>query len=441
VADPKSLSEVPATEKPWRAGTVSAERRAASVRWFVLAGMLLSVLGYPTVSGARPASTVTVSTDDGPTITDLLGRIGQGLRGSLVQVIAYRPTGPVPQNADGMAGISRIEPNRGTLWASGVVVDDQGHILTCAEAAQPDDSLEIRTWDGLRIGARFLAQDAAVGVTLIQARERAGLVPTRAPNAAECQKGDWLLVLSFAARNAHPGIRLASMAGTASGPAGPAAYMRLALPDCRGTCGGAVVDDSGRLRGILVDTRTERERSDGTPGGETALELLDCDQAWALNALLLDSLTTRLEARSLHRSGFLGVQAELGEAAVATPGGSSDPADPPLVVVRVVPGSPAEMAGILPQDQILRIEGQKLQKVSQISDAVSARAPGSEIRITLLRKGVPVTLTARVGDRSALDWLVREDQMNQVRQRRLLRAIQGLQTRLRALDQQRSRLR
>jgi uncharacterized iron-regulated protein len=69
-----------------------------------------------------------------------------------------------------------------------------------------------------------------------------------------------------------------------------------------------------------------------------------------------------------------------------------------LSIERVVPGSPAEKAGLLPGDTLIAVEGKEISEVTEIHDALSRKGWGKDISLTIMRQGgkkdVTVTLPA-----------------------------------------------
>jgi putative serine protease PepD len=67
----------------------------------------------------------------------------------------------------------------------------------------------------------------------------------------------------------------------------------------------------------------------------------------------------------------------------------------------VVPGGPADKAGIQPGDVVVAVDGKPVADSSELIVAIRARAPGDTIRLTIERDGrkqtVPVTLGASKG--------------------------------------------
>jgi regulator of sigma E protease len=63
------------------------------------------------------------------------------------------------------------------------------------------------------------------------------------------------------------------------------------------------------------------------------------------------------------------------------------------VVGFVAPGSPAQQAGMVPGDRVLRVDGEPVQYFDDLR-AIIRRSPAAELELTILRAGEEVTLTA-----------------------------------------------
>lgn len=96
--------------------------------------------------------------------------------------------------------------------------------------------------------------------------------------------------------------------------------------------------------------------------------------------------------------GFLGVGVA---ESLAPPDAGPDLPRVVLLVSDIMPGSPAEVAGLRTGDLLLEIDGQQLLHPVQLSRLVSMQPVGQDVELAVLRRGVPQTLTATLGKRPA----------------------------------------
>jgi serine protease Do len=68
------------------------------------------------------------------------------------------------------------------------------------------------------------------------------------------------------------------------------------------------------------------------------------------------------------------------------------------IVSQVTPDSPASNGGLKSGDVLRQLNGSKIKNGSQLQVAVSQTAPGSDIKLGILRDGKPETLTVKVGE-------------------------------------------
>jgi len=67
-----------------------------------------------------------------------------------------------------------------------------------------------------------------------------------------------------------------------------------------------------------------------------------------------------------------------------------------LVVQRVLPGSPAEKAGLLPEDRFIAVEGKEVSNVRDIHQALEQKGWGNKITFTILREGKEKDVTVEL---------------------------------------------
>src|SRR5262245_3194574 len=91
--------------------------------------------------------------------------------------------------------------------------------------------------------------------------------------------------------------------------------------------------------------------------------------------------------------GFIGIEYADGK----FPG---PPPKPALSVKRVIPGFPAERAGMKAGDLLFRLDGQEIENKDRFAQAVRARKPGETVTLHLLRdERTFITLSLALGVR------------------------------------------
>jgi serine protease Do len=69
-----------------------------------------------------------------------------------------------------------------------------------------------------------------------------------------------------------------------------------------------------------------------------------------------------------------------------------------IEVVEVVAGSPAERAGLRPEDLIVALDGEPLSDVGDLQQRMTAGAIGRELALEVIRDGAPRTLRVVPGE-------------------------------------------
>lgn len=337
---------------------------------------------------------------------------------TVVQVVSYRPwrpqwgVKPAPRDARG-----RFR----TLTTSGAVVDHEGHILTCADFAQPIDSIVVRLADGTTRPARFIAQDGPAGVSLL-ATDPSNLRPVTCPKTdAAVREGDWAVVLAFTPEGIDP--RIASLERILPiAPQGSPAHLELRMAQPAGACGGLLLDGSGVVFGMLVDCGVEAEVDAGTADA-SALPRDLRPRAIARGKIL--QIAARLQTSAAPPLGFLGVQAE--QAELAASDADRIELSAPVGIVRVLPDSPADLAGILVGDRIVSINGRMVTGVQEVSEWVQQTPVGQQVHLVLLRDGRHVPIDVAIADRSMLEWMERRAVRRSMARKQIQRQIDLLE--------------
>jgi S1-C subfamily serine protease len=167
--------------------------------------------------------------------------------------------------------------------------------------------------------------------------------------------------------------------------------LELDAPAYPGAGGGAVLNEEGEWVAVVVGrASTGPGEAPSMPGdvtdalpprqGEGLLVALPVDQ--------LDRITAELEAHGAVRRGFLGVRLLR----------RAQPSDSVGILVHsIVPGGPAEQAGVRPGDLILALEGEYVRSPEELTFRIRALRPGDEADLTISRGPDILPVRVRLG--------------------------------------------
>ncbi len=79
------------------------------------------------------------------------------------------------------------------------------------------------------------------------------------------------------------------------------------------------------------------------------------------------------------------------------------PEEAGVEVTRIAPDSPAEKAGIKTGDVVMQYNGERVEGMDQFSRMVGETPAGREVKIGIIRNGAPLTITAKIGSRPAIN--------------------------------------
>ena len=276
---------------------------------------------------------------------------------------------------------------RGESTGTGFVIDDRGSILTNAHVVENARRVTVRFADGKTVPARLRGTDPSTDLALLLVDpDDAKLRPLTLGTSAEAQVGDPTVAIG------NPfGLDQTLTTGVIS-----AKQRRIEAPNGfqiddvlqtdaainPGNSGGPLIDAAGRVIGVNSQIRTG-----GSGGGSIGIGF----------AVPID--TAKRVVPELRRKGrvdraYLGVT-------TATPTGARG-----AYVQDLVPGGPADEAGIMPTDVIVAIDGKPVRGAEDVGSVVEDLKPGQKVPVEVERDGererIEVELEQRP-DSGALD--------------------------------------
>ncbi len=278
---------------------------------------------------------------------------------------------------------------------SGVIVTSEGHIITNHHVVAGNQRLRITCMmpNGRRqvFDAEYLGSIVSYDIAVLRLVAPPGMrfAALRIGDSSEVRAGQ----IVFAVGNPF-GLSESVTKGIVSAldrrmsDTGPS-YFQADTPINPGNSGGPLINHRGEVIGI--NTAVLRR-----PGSASAPQgigfAIPSNEAW--DAFLL------ITGRGRAPSGYLGIATMDMTAFAAARLGLPEPRG--VLIEEVVPGGPAEAAGLRPYDVVLTMNGQALRSNSQFIEMIRSLPPGSETVIDVWRNQAQIALTARIGDASML---------------------------------------
>ncbi len=266
---------------------------------------------------------------------------------------------------------------------SGVIIGDQGYILTNAHVIKEADEILITLTDGRQAIARVAGMDEDTDLAVLQIHLDKLPVITLG-NSNKLRVGDVVLAIGNPydfGQTVTQGI----VSATGRKRSGITTFEDFIQTDADinpGNSGGALISARGKLVGINTAIISS---SGGSQGIGLAIPI----------HLAIDVMRQLIEKGHVVR-GWLGMEVQqlpmdIADAAGLTQGG--------VFISAVFQGSPADAAGIMPGDILLEIDNQQLANPQQTITLISQYKPATAINIRLLHGWQEKTLTAIIAQR------------------------------------------
>ncbi len=318
-----------------------------------------------------------------------------------------------------------------TSLGSGFVIDKNGYILTNRHVIDGADDVSVRFPGGKSYEAKVVGQDARTDVALIKIDAKEALSPLVLGDSDKLDVGEWVMavgnpfglpgggnsvtvgVVSFIGRDIPLGVQ-----GTS---------VQMIQTDAAlnpGHSGGPLIN----ARGEVVGINTMIVSSGGSNAGV----------GFSVPINVAKGILSQLREKGKVVRGWMGVNIQPVSEDMAATYGLKEAKG--ALVAGVTAGSPAEKAGLQPEDVILEADGRRIENNGDLSRYVASRPPGSPLKVEVLRgkerKTFTVTLgtfqdqseerTADSSDRSKLGMSVRDLTPQMAERLELPRGIRGV---------------
>ena len=270
---------------------------------------------------------------------------------------------------------------------SGIVFDDGGRIVTNAHVVDDADEVVVSLPNGRQIVAEVVGFDVRRDVAVLQLTEPDNsLVPAVFAFTEDVQVGQLAVALGSPFdldRTVTAGIvsavgRVIDSYGCQLGFGAECAGVSMIQTDAPinpGNSGGPLADREGRVIGMNTAIQS------------TGLTIGNIGVGFAIPSDTVVLVARRLILGEPIGTAWLGIRGE-----------STTDGRPGAVIVEVVEGSPAELAGLLVGDRIFRSDGRIIRDMAALRADIQIRLPGSRVELEYERDGEVGLAQVQLGD-------------------------------------------
>jgi Do/DeqQ family serine protease len=261
---------------------------------------------------------------------------------------------------------------------SGVIIDAQGHILTNLHVIKGADEITVRFYNKKEVAGKIVGTDAATDLAVIRIPAEEGVVPAKLGNSDKIEVGEWAIAIG-SPFGLEQTVTVGVVSATGRSEVGIVPNENFIQTDASinpGNSGGPLLNAQGEVIGI-----------------NTAILSSGQGIGFAIPINTAQRVASALISRGRVQRGWIGVALEPMSDDLAKALGA--PKGKGAVVKRVLPGGPAEKAGIQPNDVIVRFGETTVTDLQHLQRLVLDAAVEKPVSLRVLRQGkeVPVSIT------------------------------------------------
>ena len=294
---------------------------------------------------------------------------------------------------------------------SGILIDPAGHVVTTTFEMETPSKIEVIFNDKKVSSAKLIGTDILTDIAVLRIvntpRESASTNAVRAPrgpgerieltptrkwgDSSKIDTGSWVVTIGSTYGHS-PIVSFGVVGGWDTLPnqlCGELIKINAAVTP--GNSGGAVVNTSGEVVGMILAVLTEPTRTDSD---------IDITQLLVQSPLLgirNQEITFAMPIETVHAvakeiiehgkvaRGWLGVEVDVGDSGI--------------LVTGVIENSPAHKGGLLPEDLILEFNEIPVHSYVELLRCVVSKRPNTEVRLKVGRNGAEQQYTVTLGEK------------------------------------------
>ena len=274
--------------------------------------------------------------------------------------------------------IVRVEGRR-RMAASGIVLAEDGLIVTAHHVVERDENIRIGLPNGEKVTATLVGRDPTTDIAVLRV-ESGGLTPANWLTDG-AKVGHLVLAIGRPDDDVQATLGIVSAVGEAwrtSAGGTIDSYLQTDVVMYPGFSGGALVSAGGQILGM---------NSSALARGVSL----------TLPAATIQRVAQTLQQHGRVRRGFLGVSAQPVRLPANIAGAVGQESG--LLIAGVESNSPAEQGGLLLGDTLIALDGQPVRHMDDLLAALSGDRVGKAVTARIVRGGQTQDLNVTIGER------------------------------------------
>jgi serine protease Do len=312
------------------------------------------------------------------------------------------PIDPMIQQFFGQQGPGIIQHYKGQASGSGFIYDDKGDIVTNAHVVNPPNGAKLSNLtvvfaDGSKASAHVVAVNIGADLAVVHVDNYKKLPPPlELGDSDKLEQGQWAIAIGepyelqqTVTLGVISAFNREEKVGDENGGAGYFDFkglLQTSAPINPGNSGGPLIDIDGHVIGVNQLT------NEGAQG-----------IGFAIPANIVKSVVPQLIANpGVHQgtgTGFAGIAMNDLNDGLRNQIGYNGQGS--VAITQVVPGSPADKAGLQPGDVILQADGKPVTSADQLRAYIGSKKPGDILRLDVWSQGVKKFVAVTLGERPA----------------------------------------
>ncbi|MBC7996265.1 MAG: Do family serine endopeptidase [Rhizobacter sp.] len=316
-----------------------------------------------------------------PDFADLVERVGPAVVN--IRTTERTPDGPrtpFRRRSPTLQGSDEVPRGEG----SGFILSADGYVMTNAHVIEGATEVYVTLTDKREFKAKIVGADERTDVALVKI-EATGLPLLRIGDVNRLRVGEWVVAIGspFGLENTvTAGIVSAKQRETGS----DISFIQTDVAVNPGNSGGPLINIRGEAVGINSQILSP-------VGSFVGISLaIPIDEAMRI--------ADQLKATGRVVRGYLGIQPTDVPRELAEEYGLNKSKTKGAFVRQVVPGAPAEKAGIQPGDVVLSVNGKAVDGAVDLRRTLGALKPGSSVSLQISRRGKLMEFKSNLGEMS-----------------------------------------